>query len=82
MVDPHGVGDVGAADGAAVVARLEHLAALVARDHVVAGVEETVAHARHADGAVPIHVRRQDGCTHTCKKRALTVAQQTTAESE
>lgn len=62
MVDAHGVTDVRAADGAAVVARLKHLAALVAGDHVVAGVEQTVAHVGHADGAVPVHVGRQDGC--------------------
>lgn len=62
MVDAHGVTDVRAADGAAVMARLKHLAALVAGDHVVAGVEQTVAHAGHADGAVPVHVGRQDGC--------------------
>ena len=62
MVDAHGVTDVRAADGAAVMASLKHLATLVAGDHVVAGVEQTVTHAGHADGTVPVHVGRQDGC--------------------
>ena len=51
------LGDLLAADGAAVAAVDEGLGALGAGDHVVAGAHEAVPRPVHADGAVTVVVR-------------------------
>lgn len=47
--------DIFATNRAPILAVVEHLGALVARDHVMAGLQQTVPQPIHADGAVTVH---------------------------
>ncbi len=54
MVYTDDLGDLFPADGAAVVAVDEQLGAGITGDHVVAGAQQAVTRAVHADGAVSV----------------------------